>query len=331
MKALSAIGVMALVFGSLGCEASECDNEETGADGVCLESLTRFEGTADTQSQPYTSGATVSIDSENGRVRVVQGTSADVVGTFEPFVLRGASTSEEDVAADLARLTGVVSLDGSNVVVNVERESGSQFTLGADVLVELPSTFDGILSVNQENGQTDVDFVGSAIGVLVTSDNGGCDVETGSARDISVSCDNGDLERPDFGGISDSVNGSGFSTGNGSITLALPAGGVFSVQAQALGGGEVVINGAPATCPVNEASPSAKTVSCNGATAADPIYQATAERHEPRRRRPKLLTSRARRRPAAPDPGQPARRRPGSVPQPAREYAGYRRPARSSH
>lgn len=274
MKVVSAIGLVALAIGAFACEVSECDNEETGAEGVCAKSLTRFEGPSRSGSQPYTPGATVSIDSPNGNVRVVQGSGSEVAGTFEPFVLRAFDTPEEAWNADLARLTAEVRTEAGNVVVDVDRESGSPGTLGADITVALPPDFGGILSVNQQNGSTEVDFVGAAVGVLVTSNNGSCDVATGSAGNVAVTCENGDLDAS-IGAVA-AQTGTGFETGNGTITLALPTTGAFSVQAQAMDGGVVQTNNVPATCTVNEASPSAKTVSCNGATSADPVYQARA-------------------------------------------------------
>jgi hypothetical protein len=273
--------VSALSFALLlplgGCEVQDCDNEETGAEGICLKSLKRWTAPDETMDTGYTAGASVTIDSPNGDVRVVRGDSTDTVSaTFEPFVLRAHDTPDEEAEADLDSLERSIGTDGNgNVVVDVSRPSGSPSSLGADITVALPASFDGVLEVDQNNGSTEIDFVGAAVGVIVTSDNGGCDIATGSASEVSVHCDNGDLTAT-IDAVS-SQFGSGFSTGNGSVELSLPSEGVFSVQAQALDGGVVTINGLPDTCSVNEASDAAKTVSCNGATTQDPIYVALAE------------------------------------------------------
>jgi hypothetical protein len=260
-----------------GCEVQDCDNEETGADGLCLKSLKRWTAPDETMDTGYTAGASVTIDSPNGDVRVVRGDSTDTVSaTFERFVLRAHDTPDEEAEADLDSLERSIGPNGNgNVVVDVSRPSGSPSSLGADITVALPTSFDGVLEVDQNNGSTEIDFVGAAVGVIVTSDNGGCDIRTGSASDVSVHCDNGDLTAS-IDEVS-AQTGSGFSTGNGSIELSLPSEGVFSVQAQALDGGVVTINRLPDTCGVNEASDAAKTVSCNGATTQDPIYVADAQ------------------------------------------------------
>lgn len=260
-----------------GCELEECDNPETGAQGLCAKSLKRFESAPETQSAAYADGANVTIDSVNGHVHVVRGDDdASVSATFEPFVLRAFDTPEEEAAENLDRLELTVAADGAgDVLVDASKPSSAPPTLGADITVRLPSVFNGTLDIAQNNGSTEVDFVGAAVAVLVSSDNGSCDIATGSAEDIDVHCDNGDLEAS-ISGVAQGAGGD-FSTGNGSITLSLPSDAVFSVQAEAVDGGTVQVDeDLPATCTVNAASESAKTVSCNGATTADPIYVATA-------------------------------------------------------
>jgi hypothetical protein len=114
--------------------------------------------------------------------------------------------------------------------------------------------------------------VGAAIGVIVTSDNGSCDLTVGSAEKVSIYCDLGDLSAT----IDEAVaqTGSGFETGFGSIYLSVPADGVFSVQAT---GDSVTAEDMPDECVLNAASESAKTLSCNGATTDDPVYEANAD------------------------------------------------------
>jgi hypothetical protein len=263
-----------IASGTLGCEAQECDNEETGADGVCLKSLKRFDSPAETDGVAY-AGDDVIISSANGDVHVVEGGAGDVTATFEPFVLRAYDTPEEAAQEDLDSLERSITTTGGDVHIDVRRPDGSPSSLGADITAAIPPEFTGNLRIEQSNGETQVDFVGGAMGVLVTSDNGSCDIATGVASEISVHCDNGDLSAS----ISDvtAQSGSGFSTGNGSITLSLPAGAVFSVQAAALAGGTVTVENLPSACTLAVGSESAKTLSCNGATTDDPVYQVEAD------------------------------------------------------
>lgn len=260
--------------GTLGCEAQDCDNEETGAEGVCLKSLKRFDAPRETDSVAY-AGDDVIIEVANGDIHVVPGEAGDVTATFEPFVLRAYDVSEEEAEEDFALLARSITTSGGDVHVDVARLDDAPSSLGADVTVALPPEFSGNLVIEQGNGDTEVDFAGGAIGVLVTSENGGCDIATGGASEISVHCDNGDLSAT----IQDVAEqtGSGFSTENGSITLFLPSDGVFSVQAAALAGGTVSVENMPSACTLAEASESAKTLSCNGATTEDPIYQVEAD------------------------------------------------------
>ena len=276
-KLLLTTVTFAMLLPVSGCEVQDCDNPETGAEGVCLKSLKRWEAEPETMSAPYAAGASVTIDSVNGDVRVVRGSDdGSVYATFEAFVLRAYDTPDEEAAANLESIELSAVADGNgDVLVDTSRPSGSPSSLGADITVELPSTFAGTLEVDQNNGSTEVDFVGAAVGLTVTSDNGGCEIASGAAANIDVHCDNGDLDAS-ISGVAPQA-GSGFSTGNGSITLSLPSDGAYSVQAEALAGGIVDVQNLPGVCTVNEASDAAKTVSCNDGTSADPVYTVSAD------------------------------------------------------
>jgi hypothetical protein len=257
------------------CEIQECDDEETGTDGVCLKSLKRFEADAITQYAEYTSDIDLYVNNPNGELRVVRGDRSDRLEvTFEPFVLRAHDTPRDEAEQELAELEVSLGQSGRGLFIDVNRPAGSPGTLGADVRVALPTSFASVLDITQGNGGTEVDFVGDSPSLVLTSENGDCDLTTGYAEHISVHCDNGDLRASVLGIAPQS--GSGFSTGNGSIELSFPSDGVFSVQAQALAGGSV-ISDVPSSCLVNAASDAAKTVSCNGATDLDPVYSAVAD------------------------------------------------------
>ncbi len=264
---------LVLANGALGCEAQDCDNPDTGAEGVCLKSLKRFEADqADSTAYP---GGDIIIDSSNGDVHVMEGASGEVSVSFESFVYLAFDSPQERADEELLLVENALSTNGNDVHIDVTRLDGAMSTLGADIMAMIPPEFAGNLRIDQSNGDTTVDFAGGAMGVLVTSDNGGCDVATGAASEISVHCDNGDLSAS----IADvtAQSGSGFSTGNGSITLDLPGDAVFSVQAAALAGGTVTADNLPSGCVLAAASESAKTLSCNGATTENPVYQVKAD------------------------------------------------------
>jgi hypothetical protein len=260
-----------------GCEVQECDNEETGADGVCLKSLKRFEGDSRSQSADYPTGTDLVILSPNGDITVDESGDPDTLEvTFEPFILRAFDTPREEAEQEMDELEMTLTQSGRGMVIDVDRPSGSPGTLGADIRVGLPWRFAAVLDVDQQNGSTDVRFLADAFGLIATSDNGSCDVVTGIAEHVSVRCENGDL-RATIESIPPFLDGNGFQTGNGSIHLRLPVDGVYSVSAEAIAGGTVVVEDLPSNCSVAEASAAAKTVSCNGATSEDPVYWATAD------------------------------------------------------
>jgi hypothetical protein len=298
--AFAGLAVFGLGIGLLhvgvGCEAQKCDDQtvqgegdagtEESDEGACvvLKSLKKFNGTDQSGQAEWVDGAPVTIDGRNGDITVRQGSGMNVAATFEPFVFRAYDTPDEVAIADIAKLNAVVEGDHNGtpgaVLVRTSRQDGAKTTLGADITVDLPPTFNGPLSIIQDNGQTDVDFAGSAVGFSVKSDNGSCDVTTGAAAaTVDVFCDNGDLVAS-VGGVPAGSEPRKFATGNGTVDVDFSgaAGARFNVQAQARAGGIVdTTNAASAGCAVQEASAGSKTVSCNGATSADPTYQAIAD------------------------------------------------------
>lgn len=250
------------------------DGEEAVNDGgncIRFESLTKFVGTEETKGANWLAGGTVTIKSANGRVRVRQGDEAGVVSTlFKPFTFRG-NTKEEEARNQLEnKLTKTVA-EGSNpgdVLIETSREP-NQPTLGSEMIVSLPPEFDGVLIIDQNNGKTEVDFVGSASRLSVDSNNGFCEIAAGSVPDIDVKCDSS---------IDATVSGvpagaQGRFESDFDIDIAFPSGGTFTVQALTTSGQNVEITGAEgAGCTVQEASQESKSAFCGGATTDDPIY-----------------------------------------------------------
>ena len=266
-------------FALSGCEVSDC--AEKDADGVCLQgkSLKRWvDSSPDLRTTTWASGGNVTVTGPNGDISVVQGVEGEVSASFTAFVMRAYDTPEDEIRANLESISKTANTDSTgNVTVVASRASGSPSTLGADIAVALPPSFDGVLTVNQNNGSTNMGFVGGALGVVLRSDNGSCQVNAGAAANIDLYCDNGGLTAR-VTDIATNFESGKFVTGNGSIELTFPAGGVFSIAARAMDGGVVDTTSAEAAgCLVQVASEASKTVSCNGATVADPEYSAQAQ------------------------------------------------------
>jgi hypothetical protein len=290
-KPLSSLGVLfvgvVMLTAGVGCEAQDCDVETGDGEvqqGVCLKSLKKFRAANPIVKEAvWAPGGAITIEGINGDIDVVQGSGTNVVATFEPWVYRAYDTPPEEARQDLEALEGIVegNVNGVTGAVFVQsRRNGGVSTLGADITIAIPPTFDGALSVKQRNGSTNIGFAGSATALSLSSDNGGCDVAaSGTAATLDVDCENGDV----------AVNVPGVPAGTGARSVrarfgdvglsfaGTPAGTKFNVQAFAQDGVVDTGNASSAGCTVNEAAPGSKTVSCNAATTADPVYAVNAD------------------------------------------------------
>ena len=278
--AFFALGMAAVA--ASGCEAQDCDVTRETPDGgtqtsqgTCFKSLKRFEAaTPESREVSYAAGSNVTIDGRNGNIRVEQGTAGVVKATFLPFVFRAFDTPPEEAANDMSKLN--IQADGTTeVVLATTRTADALSSLGADIAVWLPPEFDGMLKIRQDNGSVDVNFAGAATHLGIDSNNGSCEFDAGSAaRSVDITCDNGDITGviP----VPADATGGPVTSGNGAIDLTFGTGATpFNVSAQAMDGGAVVTSLGSA-CTEQAASDSAKTVSCNGATSANPTYTITA-------------------------------------------------------
>ena len=295
--AVLCLGVGLMSFG-VGCEAQNCPEDAPGNDGadagaeesregecVQLKSLKRFQGANPiVREAQWTPGSPITIDGRNGDIEVVQGTGNVVRATFVPVVYLAYDSSKERVLGQFELLeadaTGEAGGVSGAVLVKTSRKSGAASTLGADIKVELPPSFDGALVVEQDNGQTDIDFAGSASSVKLNSGNGSCSVtSSAAATSVDLYCDNGDLSA----NISGAPAGTGtrsIHTDLGDINLSfvgVPASQPFNVQAFAPDGVVNTVNDAGAGCTVQVAGPNSKTISCHGGTSADPVFQVNAD------------------------------------------------------
>ncbi len=271
-----------MLAGATGCELQKCDvttTDDAGTttthSGVCAKSLKKFVAPDRSGSAQWASGGSITISNFNGGITVVKGSGTTVSATFKPFDLRAHDASDSDVQADFAALATDATADANgNVTVKVYQSGNAHSGLGADLTVSVPDTFDGALTVTQNDGPTNVQFAGNATIVKLSSNNGSCHVAAGSAASMNVSCHNGDMSGS-VGALPATAAGGTVATGNGSISMKFDGSQKFNVQASALAGGTVDFgNAAAAGCTVDDA---AQTVRCGGAVQGDPTYHLTAD------------------------------------------------------
>lgn len=295
-----------LIAGASGCEVACAEDEEKKGTTCVAKSLTRFKGTDFNQEAAWQSGGTVHVEGVFGNINVVSGAAADAVKvTFKPFSYRGHD-QEADAVRDMeeALKTEVVSDGAGGVVVRAFREGTHGSSLGAQMVVELPSGFDGRLEVNNKGDgnvstagdfDVDVDSVGGAtsLDVRAGSDLSECvvaaapsvtasEVHCGDRVELYNVADTVNVSTTDSNVLGDAIivsiasisaNGGGtITSADGTISLTLPSGGAYSVQAQSAADGLVNVT-APADCSVNEAAPTSKTLACG---AGGPNYVVTA-------------------------------------------------------
>lgn len=286
-----------LLVSLAGCEARDCDDtkrveydaeeEKTEKeDDACLEfvSTKTWHGDTEQFTGEYASGKNVLIDSGNGSVIVRVTNRNDVLATFKPFVARAHDicdgeevTSGDRCAAiddDLADQELIFDEDDGHYLIQSQRHN-SVNSLGADIEVELPSSFNGRLTVAQNNGETDVENIGDAAAVLVESQNGSCDIDTGSAPHIDINCKNGSTSVA-IGAITpgDDVRQVFKSSGElGDLAISFPSTDEpFSVSARSVGNDVVIDPANPSGCDVTGSDARSVTVVCNDATTEDPVY-----------------------------------------------------------
>jgi len=207
----------------------------------------------------------------------------DVLATFKPFVARAhdicdgePATSDDRCAAiddDLADQELIFEEEDGHYLIQVQRHD-SVNSLGADIEVELPSSFNGRLTVDQNNGSTAIE-AGDAAAVIVGSNNGPCDINTGSAPSMDIRCENGSTAVT-IGAI---TPGDGvrqiYKTEKdlGDLAVGFPdTDDPFSVSASAIDEDVVIHPAEPGGCDITGSDPRAVTVVCNDATTEDPVY-----------------------------------------------------------
>lgn len=291
-----------LLISLVGCEARDCDStkrvevpddeEKTEQEeGACLEFVSTKKWWGDTKEfdGAYESGKNVFVKNGNGPISVRITARDDVFATFKPFVARahdicdGEEPTPGDRCAaiddDLADQELIFEVEDGNYLIQAQRE-GSVNSLGAEIEVELPSSFNGRLTVAQNNGDTEIWDMGNAAAVIVESENGDCAIETGSAPTIDIRCENG---------FTDVLIGAITPGGDvrqiyktdedlGDMVVTFPSTDEpFSVSARSVGPDVVIKPASPSGCDVLGEDPRSVTVACNDATPDDPIYTVRAD------------------------------------------------------
>jgi hypothetical protein len=256
-------------FLATGCECQDQGTNEQGQNVTTCESVKKFVGTSYSESVAYTAGQGLTFNGVNGNVDVNIG-GTEVVVEFTPFSVRGHSKQAE-AADDMEQDLQTSLTNDGDIVVEVDRADGSFNGLGADVVITLPSSFDGAVTINQNNGFVDLDLEG-ALPTSVTVDNDGSgDIDIAGARgalnikgafDIDVRVDEWAPE---------GSNGSIISDGSlGDITVSLPTASAGSIEALSETG---IVTG-PSPLPENwveeAAAEGSKTFSFGVADATEP-------------------------------------------------------------
>lgn len=295
-----------LLAGTSGCEVACAEDEEKKGTTCVAKSLTKFNGQPGQDSATWTAGGDITVDGVFGNIEVIADSPDNTVSvTFTPFSYRGHD-QEADAIRDMEEALKTEAVEsGGGVLVRSWREGTHGSSLGAQMVVHIPSSFDAKLIVinrGEGNVSSDLDFdvklgsVGAAkaLDVSTGSDLGACniygapsvtqsDVHCGEhvwLRDVSDSVN----VSTKFGAVIDEAifidfasisagSGGTITSEDGDINLVLPAGNVFSIQAQSSEGGVVEVVNNPAECGVEVAAETSKTLSCG---AGGPNYVVTA-------------------------------------------------------
>jgi hypothetical protein len=277
--ALSALSLTVLLAAS-GCETSNCETEE-GNDAVCAESLKKFTvaGAEQTLELDYEPGRDLVVDNIKGTIHVNEGLDAGVITiTFDPFTYRGHSKDAEakdDIENKFSASFEWVE-DDNAYIARTDRGEGSSDELGAEITVELPPEFDGVLRVvNQGGGEVNPGNVivnYTALSPTVNLENkssvGDCDLDgaetvtrttadCGGQIEIRGISDNVDVVSTgletdldilvEFASISDDAAGGSIKSDDGQVDVIFPPDSNFSVDAST-GEGVVTLFDLPDSC-----------------------------------------------------------------------------------
>lgn len=246
------VAALPLALPLAGCVVTQDGNTTT------LETATRFEGTPKSQSYDYSAHESLAIVSHNGDVVVKPGSASNkIVVTFKPF------TMDKDDKAERAKTEmneklhfGATVTSGQGVTITTSVDKGASGLLGADIVVELPSGFNGAFSVKQGNGSVDANLTGGSPASTAIQGSAGSVTVRGAAGQLNISNKAGDISVSVASwGASD---GAVTQSGSGDISFEVGAGFNGSIQAQA--DGELTLSNLPSSWQVAEAAENSKTI-----------------------------------------------------------------------
>ncbi len=275
-----------------GCEL-QCTENENSQGGTCVaKSLKRFKGEPQVKSVPWSAGESVEVQGVHGDIVVLEGTGNEVVVTFEPFSYRAHDSG--DAARQEMSENLVLSVEMDAGVSIVTARDGGNDGLGARIVVALPPSFDGHLSVENAGassinpGNLDVQFVGASPKVsLLNEGTGSCDLSGGAsvtttdvvcggaaqvrgvADDVSITTmglETGTAIVLELSAIGPNATGGKVVSRDGSIEVTFPVTGAYSVVASSPTQGEVEFGTPPSSCNVAASSP--WTLSCGSGGAS---------------------------------------------------------------
>ena len=186
MKSMLGWPLRGAALGLLAASALGCSVK------VDAKSETYFTGSPKTMSGTYTAGKGIQVESSNGNVKLIPGSSATAISaTFQPFSTRPdneAQQAKDDMNNDL-----VLVLDDTTdpILIQVARVSTAIDALGADVEVTLPDGFNGDFDMHAKNAQVDADLTGGfPTATTLKCDNGAVDL-VGAGGQLAIDIANG--------------------------------------------------------------------------------------------------------------------------------------------
>jgi hypothetical protein len=292
---LQTSAVLGLLVGLNACAARECTDEErhevdADDDAKCtkIEGFKTFtDETKEVKTEAWEAGDDLLINGHVKKIDVVEGSGDEVKVSYQAQVDLAQSRSDEDVLATMENLTNSLEKSGSTIRVSADR-GDSESNLGALVRVELPSGFDGNITIKKGSslvGDVDLDFVGAAKEVELDLDSlGDVRIQTALGLEVTkINC-NGDILTGSFdaenfvsavlhteiGDIETSFakppsHSAIIQADFGDIDITLPDEGDYTMQVTAEDG--VSVSGLPGACELNNEDEQAQSLTCNAGDA----------------------------------------------------------------
>lgn len=215
---LRTLRLAVLSFSALGLLSTAACQVSTEDGKIILEPAKRFNGSPEVGAEAWNSGQAVVVFNDNGKTKIVADSSASEVSVVgRPFAF---DAEEEDAKKTIEeKLNLKVATENGEIVVAATMEGSGSY--GYELEVHLPSSFDGVLDVQQGNGDVELASMGHATATRVNSSNGDIKVKNVTlAGRIELTTKLGDIEASILPTGSDK---SLVRTDMGDVTLGIPA------------------------------------------------------------------------------------------------------------